>query len=128
VPACHSAWVWMQATPVLRGSMETPCREMTLADVWHWFKEPSLFGHPVETHGSTVAGSLAYFVPFLSAMKLFTCHESGPDAMETAGITRSHCRCDSLRLRSAQNEPRSQAALQLALANEPGLPTSRLCL
>ena len=48
---------------------------MTLADLWIFFEHGSLFGAPVHTAGSALGPSTAYFVPLLSAMRLFAVGE-----------------------------------------------------
>lgn len=45
---------------------------LTLKSVWDLFLEPSLWGTPVTTMGGPRGTSTAYYVPFMSAMQLFT--------------------------------------------------------
>lgn len=64
-----------QATPIIPLDMALPFRtaaqKITLAHVWDWFRESSLFGREVPTENAPLGASRAYFVPLLSAMKLF---------------------------------------------------------
>jgi hypothetical protein len=45
---------------------------LRLGDVWQMFKDASLWGAPVVTLGGARGCSTAYYVPYLSAMQLFT--------------------------------------------------------
>eukprot|EP00879_Flechtneria_rotunda_P001789 GHRR01001953.1.p1 GENE.GHRR01001953.1~~GHRR01001953.1.p1 ORF type:complete len:1439 (+),score=728.57 GHRR01001953.1:990-5306(+) len=51
---------------------------LTLKSVWHLFMEPSLWGTPVATLGGPRGPSTAYYVPYMSAMQLFTTVADGP--------------------------------------------------
>jgi Protein of unknown function (DUF789) len=79
----------VQATPVLvRASSD-----MTLADLWEWFEQPSLFGLPVRTTGSTLGESVAFFVPLLSAMRLYTSCGATASSPAPAQPGQAHARC-----------------------------------
>lgn len=62
----------LQATPTLQIPPGKTFQDLTLADVWSTMRDASLFGLDVPTYGSVLGRSSAYFVPLLSAMKLFT--------------------------------------------------------
>ena len=52
---------------------------LTLADVWRFYAEPSMVGREVATLGGARGPSAAYFVPYLSAMQLFTFSDDSHD-------------------------------------------------
>ncbi|KAK9848493.1 hypothetical protein WJX84_003196 [Apatococcus fuscideae] len=63
-----------RATPVLEvpshaGTGVKP--ELCLADVWEFFRQPSLYGQEVMTLGGKRGLSQAYYLPSMSAMQLF---------------------------------------------------------
>lgn len=62
----------MQATPKIKMPQNKTFADLTLCDVWDTLKDASLFGLEIPTCGSILGRSTAYFVPLLSAMKLFT--------------------------------------------------------
>ena len=62
----------LQATPHIQIPSGKTFQDLTLADVWSTMREASLSGLDVPTCGSVLGRSSAYFVPLLSAMKLFT--------------------------------------------------------
>ncbi|KAL6753153.1 hypothetical protein V8C86DRAFT_2733645 [Haematococcus lacustris] len=47
-------------------------RSLTLDAVWRFYAEPSVYGREVYTLGGARGPSLCYFVPYLSAIQLFT--------------------------------------------------------
>lgn len=79
-PRCDLERMALCVTPLLWGS--TPPERLTLADVLHVFEQPSLHGLPVPTHHGGRGRSTAYYLPSLSAMRLFVAatskDESGP--------------------------------------------------
>ena len=62
----------LQATPHIQIPSGKTFQDLTLADVWSTMREASLSGLDVPTFRSVLGRSSAYFVPLLSAMKLFT--------------------------------------------------------
>lgn len=73
----------LQATPKLH----EPSGDLTLGDLWAWFEQPSLFGCPVHTTGCTLGSSTAFFVPLLSAMRLYTtCDSCSPATTQQQGL------------------------------------------
>lgn len=66
----------IQAMPMLPFKTDEPVhtaiRSLTLDDIWKFYHEPSLYGREVWTLGGQRGPSHAYFVPYLSAMQLFT--------------------------------------------------------
>ncbi|GMH45315.1 hypothetical protein BSKO_13272 [Bryopsis sp. KO-2023] len=66
----------LQATPMLELDPTVSAKEgvenLTLEDVWSFYYEPSMFGREVYIHGGMRGPSLAYFLPYLSAVQIFT--------------------------------------------------------
>eukprot|EP00873_Tetraselmis_striata_P034540 jgi/Tetstr1/454804/TSEL_041684.t1 len=60
-------------TPVL-ADLPRAAQQPTMERVWDWFNEPSVFGQGVYTMGGTRGASMSYYVPFISAIRLFTPH------------------------------------------------------
>jgi len=84
----------LQVTPIinLNGSgkpAEAALQSLCLEDVWRFYMEPSLYGREVYTLGGARGPSLCYFVPYLSAMQLFT-----PASSKDRGTNRLHV-CDT---------------------------------
>ena len=107
----------VQVTPVISCHKHTSSDELTLQDLWDWFLEPGLFGHRVETEGCRFGPSSAFFVPLLSAMRLFSCHataEAAAQAQEDAPHLDSveQCRC-MCALRPARMPPCSRAVCKV---------------
>ena len=61
-----------QVTPTIELTQGKAITDLTLDDVWSFYSEPSLYGREVYTLGGVRGPSLCYFVPYLSAMQLFT--------------------------------------------------------
>lgn len=45
-------------------------QDLTLADLWRWYEEPSTVGREVATIGGPRGPATAYFLPYLSAVQL----------------------------------------------------------
>lgn len=89
----------VQVTPALP-CLHTSSTQLTLQDLWDWFVEPGLFGHRVETEGCRLGPSSAFFVPLLSAMRLFSCHpteaaaaRAQEDAPHLDSVEQCQCMC-----------------------------------
>eukprot|EP00798_Chlamydomonas_sp_ICE-L_P015679 gene15679-21784_t len=54
------------------GNKEQALQDLCLDDVWRFYLEPSIYGREVYTLGGSRGPSLCYFVPYLSAIQLFT--------------------------------------------------------
>ena len=78
----------LQATPQLQIPPGKTFQDLTLADVWSTMRDASLSGLDVPTCGSVLGRSSAYFVPLLSAMKLFT---RGPNRRRKADEAPPRC-------------------------------------
>jgi hypothetical protein len=52
--------------------MQQALEELCMDAVWRFYAESSLFGREVYAVGGQRGPSLCYFVPYLSAMQLFT--------------------------------------------------------
>ncbi|CAD7702911.1 unnamed protein product [Ostreobium quekettii] len=65
----------LQATPMLevdpKKRVEKALEDLKLADVWQFYYEPSMFGREVYILGGTRGPSMAYFLPYLSAVQIF---------------------------------------------------------
>lgn len=86
---CHDAirattFRSMQATPKIQLPQDKSFADLSLSDVWNTLKDASLFGLEIPTCGSVLGRSTAYFVPLLSAMKLFTKTDSVSNAARYA--------------------------------------------
>mmetsp|Transcript_28443 Transcript_28443/g.73206 ORF Transcript_28443/g.73206 Transcript_28443/m.73206 type:complete len:1057 (-) Transcript_28443:1360-4530(-) len=66
----------VQVTPMINVDLTRPLEEalpsLSLEDVWRFYHDPSLHGREVYTLGGARGPSVSYFVPYLSAMQLFT--------------------------------------------------------
>ena len=86
----------LQVTPMLSLDPGKPAddaiRALSLDDVWRFYSEPSLYGREVYTLGGQRGPSLCYFVPYLSAIQLFT-PAAGPEDADPEGASR--CRLNA---------------------------------
>jgi Protein of unknown function (DUF789) len=63
---------WSQAQACVKPKVGQTLGDMTIGDLWNWFESHSLFGRAVPTYSCQLGSSTAFFVPLLSAMKIFT--------------------------------------------------------
>ena len=59
-------------------------QDLTLADLWRWYEEPSTVGREVATIGGPRGPATAYFLPYLSAVQLLVPASSDDAAALTA--------------------------------------------
>ncbi len=66
------------------------CQFAAQGDVWEFYREPSMFGREVETLGGPRGPSTSYFVPYLSALQIFT-------PIDQVGIVHEFFECSTFR-------------------------------
>jgi hypothetical protein len=93
-------------------------QDLTLADLWRWYEEPSTVGREVATIGGPRGPATAYFLPYLSAVQLLVPASSDDAEALAAGAAAAAAAAAAAPLSPA--EAGAAAAAPAQLLSYPG--------